>query len=192
MNMVHLPGSGAVQRQLFLVVLVASLTICSMLPVSHAFVPLSKKRARRSVPTNADPFRIIHHQTASFTKLSMARNDDGIGLLPTLGVIAITILFVATSFLPPVNLGGGGGAPANIADSVVTKQDNPEKFKNFENKFDKLSRATIQDKLNAVPVFYLVDSDGSMQTNIFLSYQDASIAAGGSAIVKATTLDQVM
>jgi hypothetical protein len=120
----------------------------------------------------------------------MAGNDDSPGLLPTLGVIGIILIFVATSFLPPMDM--GGGAPASIADSVVTKQDNPEKFKNFQNKFDRLSRATIQEKLNAVPVFYLVDSDGSMQTNIFLSYQDARSSAADSATVKATTLDQVM
>jgi hypothetical protein len=195
---VHLARGGATQRQLLLAVLVASLALCSILPVSNAFLPSSTTTsARRSLPTFHYSV-VFHHQTAStITKLPMAGNDDGPGLLPTLGVIGIIIIFVATSFLPPMDI--SGGAPANIADSVVTKQDAPDKFKNFENtKFDKLSRATIQEKLNAIPVFYLVDnSDGSMQTNIFLSYQDArdssSAADDKSAtVIKATTLDQVM
>jgi hypothetical protein len=45
---------------------------------------------------------------------------------------------------------------------------------------------------SAIPVFYLSDSTGSMQTDIYLSYAEAKDAASGGLSVKATSLDQVM
>ena len=54
----------------------------------------------------------------------------------------------------------------------------------------RLSRAAIQEKLNTVPVFYVIGGNGKMGTDLYLSYNDAKEVAGGKT-VKATTLDQV-
>jgi len=123
----------------------------------------------------------------------MVQEDDGPGLLTQIGIGIIMILFVGTGLLPLLD--GGGGRDLSIADSVVTQQDAPGKLQNFESKQDRLSRATIQEKLSGVPVFYLVDGSGSMSTNIYVSYSDAKTATdetAGTSAVKATSLDQVM
>jgi hypothetical protein len=121
----------------------------------------------------------------------MADDNEGPGPLTTIGILVIMILFVGSGLLPL--LAGGGDKDLSIADSVVTRQDTPQKLKNFESTQDRLSRATIQEKLSAIPVFYLSEK-GSMQTDIYLSYPEAQDAASGKAAVsvKATSLDQVM
>lgn len=130
----------------------------------------------------------------SNSHLCMSSDDSGGGgiqgiLFSLLGAV-ILILFVATSFLPL--MGGGGDRDLSIADSVVTRQDAPGKLANYESKGDRLSRSSIQEKLNTVPVFYLVNNDNVMSTDIFMSYQDAKgVADAKSFTVKATTLDQV-
>lgn len=130
-------------------------------------------------------------------KLSMV-NDEGSEGTGT-GVIAgiLLLIFVAGSVLPLMGTFGMKGE-MSIADSVVTRQDAPGKLQNFESKQYSLSRSAIQEKLNAVPVFYIVSTanDGSitMGTDIYMSFDDANIASAGisSSSVKGTTLDQVM
>jgi hypothetical protein len=124
------------------------------------------------------------------TSLHMAADNEGPGPLTTIGILVIMILFVGSGLLPLLD---GGGKDLSIADSVVTRQDAPQKMQNFESTQDRLSRATIQEKLSAIPVFYLSEG-GSMQTDIYLSYPEAQDAASGKAAVsvKATSLDQVM
>jgi hypothetical protein len=121
----------------------------------------------------------------------MAR-DEGPGLATQIGILVIMGLFVATGLFPLLD---GGGRDLSIADSVVTQQDAPGKLRNFESKQDRLSRATIQEKLSGIPVFYLVDRLGNMGTNIYVSYDDAAVEAReapSGTSVKATSLDQVM
>jgi len=120
----------------------------------------------------------------------MAREDEGPGLLASIGIVIIMILFVGTGLFPLVD---GGGKDLSIADSVVTRQDAPGKLENFESKQDRLSRAAIQEKLSALPVFYLSEG-GTMKTDLYLSYSDAIEAVSGAkgVAVKATSLDQVM
>lgn len=128
---------------------------------------------------------------SSLTKLYMAGDGGGGGLkgaLFSLLGVGLIVLYVGTNFLPM--MAGGGGRDLSIADSVVTRQDAPGKLQNNEFKGDRLSRSSIQEKLNTVPVFYLVNSDGEMDADIYMSYADAKDAAG-SKTVKATTLDQV-
>lgn len=125
------------------------------------------------------------------TRLNMMDEEgNGPGLLTSIGIVLIMIIFVGSAFVP---LMGGGDRDLSIADSVVTRQDAPQKLKNYESSQDRLSRATIQEKLSAVPVFYLSEG-GNMQTDIFLSYQQAADAATGKegVSVKVTSLDQVM
>ena len=126
----------------------------------------------------------------SSSRLSMAREDEGPGLLASIGIVIIMILFVGTGLFPLVD---GGGKDLSIADSVVTRQDAPGKLENFESKQDRLSRAAIQEKLSALPVFYLSEG-GTMKTDLYLSYSDAIEAVSGAkgVAVKATSLDQVM
>ena len=120
-------------------------------------------------------------------------NDEGPGLLTTIGVGFIIVLFVVSGLLPSL-LQGGGDRDLSIADSVVTRQDVPGKLANFESSQDRLSRSEIQEKLSSIPVFYLATTDGTMKTDIFLSYADAKDVSSGmeGTTVKVTTLDQVM
>lgn len=121
----------------------------------------------------------------------MSKNDDGgiQGVLFSVAGVVIIALFVGSSFLPML---GGAEKDLSIADSVVTRQDAPGKLQNYEARGDQLSRSSIQEKLNTVPVFYLEDTDNVMGRDIFMSYEDAKEKAGASSLaVKATTLDQV-
>jgi len=95
-------------------------------------------------------------------------------------------LFLGTSILPMMDMGGGGVAP--LANSVATRDQAPQVV--VTNDKFRLSRAAIQEKLSTIPVFYVVAANGDMDVNIYLSYDDAKDAAG-SKVVKATTLDQV-
>ena len=131
----------------------------------------------------------------SVSSLFMVGDDDGPGPLVQVGILLIMILFVGTGLLPLMD--GGGGKDLSIADSVVTQQDanSARVARNIENNQDRLSRATIQEKLSGIPVFYLVDSSsGSMGTNIYLAFNDAKIMADETpgTTIKATSLDQVM
>ena len=136
--------------------------------------------------------------------VSMSYNDEdneGPALLTVLGVVFAIVILVGTSISPTLDMvsGTGGSNDYNIADSVVTRQDSMEKRKEYSsananaNASDKLSRSKIQEKLNRVPVFYIADSNGNMNSNIYLSYLDASNAIGDltDVKVKCTTLDQV-
>jgi len=120
----------------------------------------------------------------------MSDDDDvGEGLLYSLLGVGVVILFVGTTLFLPM---GGGDRDLSIADSVVTRQDIPGKLQNYEAAGDRLSRSSIQEKLNTVPVFYVVDKNDVMGTDIYMSYYDAKdVADAKSLTVKATTLDQV-
>lgn len=120
----------------------------------------------------------------------MAADNEGPGPLVSLGILFIMVLFVGSGLLPLLD---GGGRDLSIADSVVTRQDAPQKLKNYEFSQDRLSRASIQEKLSAIPVFYL-SKGGEMETNIYMSYVEANEAAANNegVTVKATSLDQVM
>jgi hypothetical protein len=77
--------------------------------------------------------------------MEMAADDEGPGPLVSLGILLIMILFVGSGLLPLLD---GGGRDLSIADSVVTRQDAPKKLQNFESTQDRLSRASIQEKLS--------------------------------------------
>ena len=142
---------------------------------------------------DSQSFQLIVGRSSS-SRLFMSDSDNqGQGLLATIGVGLIIVIFVASGLLPSL-LEGGGDRDLSIADSVVTRQDMPGKLANFESAQDRLSRSEIQDKLSAIPVFFLATPDGSMKTDIFLSYADAKEASAetDSTAVKVTTLDQVM
>lgn len=128
----------------------------------------------------------------------MATDDEDGDLGRTIGAGFLLALFLAGSLLPLFDATGGmGDRDLNISDSVVTRQDARGRMGTaVESKSDQLSRASIQEKLNAIPVFYLATgSSGSAMasTDIYLSYEDAKLAASvSSSSIKATSLDQVM
>jgi len=130
------------------------------------------------------------------TVLSMVNDDDGPAFLTVAGVLLAIVIIVGTSLAPTMDMMNGSGSSMdyNLSDSVVTRQDTPNKMQDYSNPNDKLSRSKIQEKLNRVPVFYLADSDLNMKEKIYLSFQDASAVASSSDSnlkVKCTTLDQV-
>lgn len=120
-------------------------------------------------------------------------NDEGPGLLTQVALGFIILIFLFTSIAPSF-MEGGGDRDLSIADSVVTRQDLPGKLAGFESTQDRLSRSTIQEKLSSLPVFYLASSDGTMKTDVYISYADAEEAASKATgvSVKATSLDQVL
>lgn len=167
---------------------------------SFAFSPISSVQSAKSsrhIPLQRQTIQFPDSERTSCgiiiftTRLDMARDDEGPGLLTRIGILAIMVLFLVTGLLPLLQ---GNERDLSIADSVVTQQDVPGKLKSFESKQDRLSRATIQEKLSGIPVFYLVDESGTMSTSIYVSYADAKAASDGSpgSSLKATSLDQVM
>lgn len=126
----------------------------------------------------------------SSSQLFMADDNNQGGTGVSLVAAVLFFIFVAGSVLPFAGTYNMKGQ-MSIADSVTTKQDAPGKLQNAERKEFALSRSAIQEKLNSVPVFYIA-TQGSMGTNIYMSYEDAVAASGPSSSVKGTTLDQVM
>lgn len=126
--------------------------------------------------------------TASSSALFMTSGgggDSSKGIVTAAGFVVIAALFVGGSILPLMDMGGGGVAP--LANSVATRDQVQQVVTNEKYR---LSRAAIQEKLNSVPVFYVVEGNGEIGTNLYLSYDDA-VNVAGSKIIKATTLDQV-
>jgi hypothetical protein len=131
----------------------------------------------------------------STTTLSMAIGDDDGPSLGTRIVAGLLLaLFVVGSILPtlmtPMSGGGGGmSRDLSIADSVVTTTG---KKPTIESPADRLSRATIQEKLSSIPIFYITNGDALVTTDFYISYEDAKKAMANGDKVKTTTLDQVM
>jgi hypothetical protein len=109
------------------------------------------------------------------------------------GLVVVVTLFVGGSILPLLSdIAGGGVAP--LANAVATRdQQQASQQRLVTNDKYRLSRAAIQEKLNSVPVFFIVDTEThEMQTNLFMSYREAQEAAIKPTMnVRATTLDQV-
>lgn len=137
----------------------------------------------------------------SNTKTSDANNNNnkggGPGLLTGIFASAVLLFFAVTAFVPLFEVvSTAPAANSNLGNSVVTRQDadapTTTAKKNFESKFDALSKTKIQDKLSNLPVFYLV-RDGKMLKSIYFSFDEARDASKDvSAELKVTTLDQVL
>lgn len=83
-------------------------------------------------------------------------NDQGPDdIMKKIGVGFITLIFIASGLAPMMQ--GGGDRDLSIADSVVSQQDVPGKLAGFENKSDRLSRGTIQEKISVSPsLLYII------------------------------------
>jgi len=160
---------------------------------SRAFSPTRMVVRPGIHPSNCpSPFSVREPgmSLVSSTSLWMVREEGGPGVVTQIGIVIIMILFVATGIFPMLD---GGGRDFTIADSVVTQQDAPGKLQNFASKQDRLSRATIQEKLSGIPVFYAVDGNGNLKgTDFYVSYEDVVTTEGSETTIKATSLDQIM
>eukprot|EP00984_Skeletonema_dohrnii_P005075 scaffold1786_cov104-Skeletonema_dohrnii-CCMP3373.AAC.6 len=138
----------------------------------------------------------LQHTTT--TTLQMSSNNDNEGPAPITAIFISLVLlfFVVSAFAPLLDFASiqPSNQDLNLGDAVVTRQDDTNKLKNYQSKFDALSSTRIQQKLANLPVFYIATGDGGMQENIYFSYSDAIKAAssGEGSVVKVTTLDQIM
>jgi len=80
--------------------------------------------------------------------LCMSREGEGSGILASIAGLFIVVLFVSTSFFP--SFLGGKETPMGLAASVVTRQDTPGKFANFES-----------DKVLPIERFYLREAQSN-------------------------------
>ena len=116
--------------------------------------------------------------------------NNGPGLITGIFAAGVLLFFAASAILPLLEVSSTAPvANSNLGNSVVTRQDGA--VKNYESKFDALSKTKIQEKLSNLPVFYLVN-DGKMSDKIYFSFNEAEAAAAEGSTVKVTTLDQVL
>lgn len=181
------------------VLLLITLLLAASFHGSQGFVPLTggavvqtKGRSPFVLVVNHDENRLAQptSTTGSTTSLQMSSEGGGGGkaALTTAGLVLVAALFLGGSLLPMVSGMGAMSGTAPVANSVATREQATQQIV-INDKY-RLSRAAIQEKLNTVPVFYVVGDKGKMGTKIYLSYNDAMDAAGNQ-VVKATTLDQV-
>ncbi|KAK1739042.1 hypothetical protein QTG54_010358 [Skeletonema marinoi] len=185
---------------------------------TEGFAPISSSRKAGTATTLPSPEAILQqHQRAlapsanlqiqshdtscalqqhTTTTLQMSSNNDNEGPAPITAIFISLVLlfFVVSAFAPLLDFASiqPSNQDLNLGDAVVTRQDDTNKLKNYQSKFDALSSTRIQQKLANLPVFYIAQ-DGGMQENIYFSYSEATKAASGEgSVVKVTTLDQIM
>ena len=168
-----------------------------VVPSHHAVSPsttIGTRSTQQHVVVTDLTSKFTGTSTSTTTGLRMAGDsDNGGGILTKVALAGVLFVFLLTSILPFLSEMQADG-PANLSGAVATR-DTPESYKGYENNYDRLSRAKIQEKLSRVPAFYLVDKvTGRMAPEIYASYEDAVDAskAGDGFTVKATTLNQVM
>jgi len=131
--------------------------------------------------------------------MSSSKDEGGGNLAGALVLVGIIAIFVISGVAPFFQMASAPIDTMSIGDAVATRADNvkyqaaqSDADKGVVTQFEKLSRTKIQEKLNRVPVFYLV-KDGTMASQIYLNFQDAEQASKEEGFdVKCTTLDQVM
>lgn len=133
--------------------------------------------------------------TARQTALASSNNakNEGPGIVAAIFGIGVLFFFAVSAFVPLLEVTSTSPtANVGLGHSVVTRQDNGGSLKNYESKFDKLSKARIQEKLSNLPVFYL-SNDGKVNERIYFSFTEADAASKDlGATVKVTTLDQIL
>lgn len=174
---------------------------------SEGFSPLLRQRALVIVPSTTNlTFKSQHLDTSyapsrrhSSTLRQMSSNNEGQGPGPVMALFisGVLLFFIASAFAPLIDFASIQPSPKdlNLADSVVTRQDDVNKLKNYQSKFDALSQSKIQDKLRNLPVFFIAQGGEGrmMDKNIYFSFNEATYAASaGDGTVKVTTLDQVL
>ena len=134
------------------------------------------------------------HSSTS-THMSSNDNQEGPGAVTAVFIVAVLLFFVVSAFAPLLDFASiqPSSKDLNLGDAVVTRQDDMNKLKNYQSKFDALSPSRVQTKLSNLPVFFIARDGGVMDSNVYFSFNEASAAAAaGGGTVKVTTLDQIM
>lgn len=126
--------------------------------------------------------------------MSSNDNQEGPGAVTAVFIVAVLLFFVVSAFAPLLDFASiqPSSKDLNLGDAVVTRQDDMNKLKNYQSKFDALSPSRVQTKLSNLPVFFIARDGGVMDSNVYFSFNEASAAAAGGGTVKVTTLDQIM
>lgn len=178
-----------------------------------AFLQSQSTAHRRALASTSPNLNIKPHHTSSSccalrrhsttsTTLHMSSNDEqGPGAITAIFISAVLLFFVVSAFAPLMDFASiqPSNTDLNLGDSVVTRQDDTNKLKNYQSKFDALSPSRVQQKLSNLPVFFIARDGGVMDKNVYFSYNEATTAAAAAAsssgegtTVKVTTLDQIM
>lgn len=196
-------------------ILPAAILASALVAVTEGFAPIIPPRhisaithhdgpslafSTTSIRTNTNTLNSrLNLSSIHQTKLYMSDNpDDNTGIVTKIFISFVLLFFAASLFAPLIDFASTSAPSATdlrLGDSVVTRQDDGNKLKNYQSKFDALSPAKIQEKLTNLPVFYLSANDGTsmLGDKIYLSFNEAETAAKSSdGSVKVTTLDQVM
>eukprot|EP00986_Skeletonema_menzelii_P013452 scaffold7852_cov151-Skeletonema_menzelii.AAC.17 len=141
----------------------------------------------------------LRHTTTTTLHMSSNDNNEGPGPVTAIFISLVLLFFVVSAFAPLLDFASiqPSNQDLNLGDAVITRQDDINRLKNYQSKFDAVAPLRIQQKLSNLPVFYIAKSDGGMDTNIYFSYNEANTAAASSSsgedgVVKVTTLDQIM
>jgi hypothetical protein len=127
--------------------MLAASTCSSFSPTTSFSRSLLPNSAISYHPNGIVPATFQRHSSRLFQSQN---NDQGPGdIMKQIGIGFIILIFVASGVLPMMQ--GGGDRDLSIADSVVSQQDVPGKLAGFENKSDRLSRGTIQEKISVSP-----------------------------------------
>lgn len=131
-------------------------------------------------------------QHSTSTHMSSNDNQEGPGAVTAVFIVAVLLFFVVSAFAPLLDFASiqPSSKDLNLGDAVVTRQDDMNKLKNYQSKFDALSPSRVQTKLSNLPVFFISRDGGVMDSNVYFSFNEAAAAGGGT--VKVTTLDQIM
>mmetsp|Transcript_23388 Transcript_23388/g.38705 ORF Transcript_23388/g.38705 Transcript_23388/m.38705 type:complete len:338 (+) Transcript_23388:155-1168(+) len=156
-------------------------------------VPVQQQFTITAQTSSSSPFIINTHmrlpRTASSSLQMSSDGGGGKSALTAAGLVIVALLFFGGSVLPMMSgMSATAGGVAPLANSVANRDQMQQTTTNDKYR---LSRSAIQEKLNTVPVFYVVGDKGEMGTRIYMSYNDAKDSAGSKEVVKATTLDQV-
>ena len=178
--------------------------------VTEGFAPIVSSRSaivsERSPLHRQTSLNIKHYDTSSScvqqqrqhsstsTHMSSNDNQEGPGAVTAVFIVAVLLFFVVSAFAPLLDFASiqPSSKDLNLGDAVVTRQDDMNKLKNYQSKFDALSPSRVQTKLSNLPVFFIARDGGVMDSNVYFSFNEASAAAAGGGTVKVTTLDQIM
>ena len=120
-----------------------------VVPSHHAVSPSTTIGTRS---TQQHVVHVVTDLTSKFTGTSTSTaaglrmagdSDNGGGILTKVALAGVLFVFLLTSILPFLSEMQADG-PANLSGAVATR-DTPESYKGYENNYDRLSRANIQE-----------------------------------------------
>lgn len=121
---------------------------------------------------------------------ALRESDDGGGGLQTVGAAVLLAFVLGGAILPMVNT----ASVMNKVEVVRTEGEGGDAQLVMKNKYPRLSPMRVNDKLAAVPVFYVKAGgakDGSPTFYLSVAEARKAAAAAGGGEVRAATLDEV-